>query len=354
MDATDFRICGQAIKPGARVSVTLPVPQLYTQTPMEMLVHVVRSRQDGPCLFVCAALHGDELNGIEIIRRLLDKLAVEELRGTVVSVPIVNFEGFHRRDRYIGDRRDLNRFFPGDPKGSYPSRVAYSLFKDVISHCDALVDLHTGSFYRENLPQVRGDLADPGIAKLAEGFGGLTILHNEGPPGTLRGASTRAGIPAVVLEIGVALTVNIEQVDISVDGILTLLRQLGMIGGLGLLDPKPTFFHSEWIRSETSGIFINAVKLGDRVSKDQKIAEIIDPVTRETEEVLAPYDGTILGRAQNQFVSPGFSLFRIGVEKTLEEMETDAKAKKEESNRKREVDHSVDMEESEAMPHKGR
>ncbi len=264
--AMPFEIVGVTIPPGERRMLQWKSPQSFGGFAAPTPLIVLNGKSPGPVMCFTAAVHGDELNGIEIVRRLLDKLTVEELRGTVVSVPIVNFEGFHRRDRYIGDRRDLNRFFPGDPKGSYPSRVAYSLFNDVISHCDALVDLHTGSFYRENLPQVRGDLANPGIAKLAEGFGGLTILHNEGPPGTLRGASTRAGIPAVVLEIGVALTVNIEQVDISVDGILTLLRQLGMIGGLDLLDPRPTFFHSEWIRSETSGIFINELNLGDSVT----------------------------------------------------------------------------------------
>jgi predicted deacylase len=349
--ATEFEILGEAVAPGERREMRWRSPQSYGGFAVPTPLIVLNGERPGPVMCFTAAIHGDELNGIEITRRTLQKLTAKELRGTVVSVPIVNFEGFHRRDRYIGDRRDLNRFFPGNAKGSYPSRVAHALFNDVIMKCDALVDLHTGSFYRENLPQVRGDLTHSGVAKLANGFGGLSVLHNEGPPGTLRGAATRAGVPAVVLEIGEALTLDMEQVETAVDGIFTMLRRLKMLdGGFRLLDPDPTFFHSEWHRSETGGIFINEVKLGDRVSKGQKIAEIVDPITSKTEDVRAPFDGTILGRAQNQFVSPGFMLFRIGVEKTLDEMEAGAKAAQRESGEQQKVDTEVDEEESEAMP----
>lgn len=348
--AAAFEILGETVQPGERRRINWRSPQSYGGFASPAPLLVLNGKRPGPVMCFTAAIHGDELNGIEIARRVMKDLTAEDLRGIVVSMPIVNFEGFLRLDRNIGNRWDLNRFFPGDAKGSYPSRVAYALFHDMIMKCDALVDLHTGSYYGENLPQVRGDLAHSGVAKLVEGFGGLNILQDEGPPGSLRGAATRAGVPAVVLEIGVAHTLNIKQVETAVDGIFTLLRRLGMLGrGLRLLEPKPTFFHIEWVRSNTSGIVINEAELGDRVSKGQKIAEIIDPIRSETEDVLAPLGGTIVGRAQNQFVSPGFALFRIGVEKTLEEMEADAKAAQRESDREPKVDPELDQKEGEAM-----
>ncbi len=324
-EAVAFKILGETIPPGERRRLEWRSPQSFGGFVSPAPLIVINGERPGPVMCFTSAVHGDELNGIEISRRVLEKLTTQALRGTVVSMPIVNFEGFLRLDRHIGSRWDLNRFFPGDAKGSYPSRVAHALFQDVIVHCDALVDLHTGSYYGENLPQVRGDIAHSGVAKLVDGFGGLNIMQDAGPPGSLRGAATRAGVPAVVLEIGDALTINVEQVEIAVDGIFTMLRQLGMLDrGLRLLEPKPTFFHIEWVRSNTSGILINEAKLGQGVSKGQKLAVIIDPIKDEREDVLAPLDGTIVSRAQNQFVSPGFALFRIGVEKTLEEMEADA------------------------------
>ncbi len=346
-EAVPFKILGETIPPGERRRLQWRSPQSFGGFVSPAPLIVVNGERPGPVMCFTAAVHGDELNGIEISRRVLERLTTQALRGTVVSMPIVNFEGFVRLDRYIGNRWDLNRFFPGDANGSYPSRVAHALFHDVIVNCDALVDLHTGSHYGENLPQVRGDIAHSGVAKLVEGFGGLSVLQDEGPPGSLRGAATRAGVPAVVLEIGDALTLNIEQVEIAVDGIFTMLRQLGMLDrGLRLLEPKPTFFHIEWVRSNTSGILINEAKLGERVSKGQKLAVIIDPIKDQTEDVLAPLNGTVVGRAQNQFVSPGFALFRIGVEKTLEEMEADANAAKRES----EADPESEQKPSEAIP----
>ena len=350
-EAVPFKILGETIPPGERRRLQWRSPQSFGGFVSPAPLIVVNGERPGPVMCFTSAVHGDELNGIEISRRVLEKLTTQALRGTVVSVPIVNFEGFLRLNRYLGNRWDLNRFFPGDASGSYPSRVAHALFQDVIVKCDALVDLHTGSHYGENLPQVRGDLAHSGVAKLVDGFGGLSIMQDVGPPGSLRGAATRAGVPAVVLEIGDALTINIEQVEIAVDGIFTMLRRLGMLDrGLRLLEPKPAFYHIEWIRSNTSGILINEAKLGERVSKGQKLAVIIDPVKNEREDVLAPLDGTIVGRAQNQFVSPGFSLFRVGVEKTLEEMAADADAARRESEPEPEVDPESEQKPSEAIP----
>ncbi|HEY7775837.1 MAG TPA: succinylglutamate desuccinylase/aspartoacylase family protein, partial [Kineobactrum sp.] len=169
---------------------------IYIATP----VLVANGAEPGPTLCITAALHGDELNGIETVRRVLYNLDPAKLRGAVIGVPIVNLQGFHSGSRYLADRRDLNRHFPGDPDGSSASRIAYSFFNEIIQHCSAVVDLHTGSFNRTNLPQLRGDLSNPKVVQLTKGFGSTVVLHSDGSKGTLRRSAVEFGIPAVTLE----------------------------------------------------------------------------------------------------------------------------------------------------------
>ncbi|MGI9307639.1 MAG: M14 family metallopeptidase, partial [Gammaproteobacteria bacterium] len=182
-------------------------------------VLVVHGANPGPVVCLTAAIHGDELNGIEIVRRILYNIEPEELSGTVIGVPIVNLQGFQRSSRYLTDRRDLNRFFPGDPTGSSASRKAYSFFNQVVLGCDALVDLHTGSFHRTNLPQLRADLSNPGVVELTQGFGATVVLQSEGTLGTLRRAAVETGIPAVTLEAGEPQRLQEDAVSHGVKGI---------------------------------------------------------------------------------------------------------------------------------------
>ncbi len=328
--ATTFKLIGTEIEPGTRRSLQWFSPQAPGGFAVATPVIVVNGHEAGPVLCLTAAIHGDELNGIEIARRVVNSLDPKKLKGVVVSVPIVNLEGFWRRDRYIGDRRDLNRYFPGSPDGAYPGRVAYALMDDIVKHCDAVVDLHTGSFYRENLPQLRADLAVKEVAYLAEGFGGLTVLHTAGPAGTLRGAATAAGIPAVVMEIGGPLSLDLKKVELGVKSLETLLHTIGMIDRARIWkNPQPVFYASQFIRAEVGGILINKVELGATIKTDTVLAEIIDPINNSVFKVRSPTGGTILGRAQNQFVSPGFAIFRIGHKKSKEELEQKAEAEKE-------------------------
>ncbi len=325
-----FQLIGTEIKPGTRRNLRWFSPQAPGGFAVATPVIVVNGQQAGPVLGLMAAIHGDELNGIEIVRRVVNSLDPKKLRGVVVGVPIVNLEGFWRRDRYIGDRRDLNRYFPGSPNGSYPDRVAYALMNDIIQHCDAVVDLHTGSFYRENLPQLRVDLTVKQVAYLAEGFGAITALHNPGPPGSLRGAATAAGIPTVVMEIGGPLSLELRKVELGVKSLETLLHTIGMTDRARRWSkPQPVFYSSDFIRAEVGGILINSVKLGANVKTGDVLAEIIDPINNSVFQVKSPLGGTVLGRAQNQFVSPGFAIFRIGHRKTKKELEEKAEAEKE-------------------------
>jgi len=286
-------------------SIAVPTPVL-----------VVNGSHEGPTLCITAAVHGDELNGIEVVRRVLYDLDSEKLNGAVIGVPIVNLQGFQRASRYLPDRRDLNRYFPGNTHGSSASRLAYSFFSQVIAHCDALVDLHTGSFHRTNLPQLRADLRNPEIRKVTDRFGNIVVLHSAGAPGTLRRAAADAGIPAVTLEAGEPARVQEDAIADGARGVLTLMNKLGMVDKtVRWRGEQPVYHRSKWERAERGGVLFSEVELGDEVKKDQLLGTVTDPITNIRSEIRATYDGRILGMALPQFVLPGFAAYRIGIER---------------------------------------
>ncbi len=283
---------------------------IYIATP----VLVVNGVEPGPTLCLTAALHGDELNGIETVRRVLYNLDPGKLKGAVIGVPIVNLQGFHAGSRYLSDRRDLNRYFPGDPDGSSASRLAYSFFHEVIAHCSALVDLHTGSFYRTNLPQLRGDLRDPKVLELTKGFGSTVVVHSEGTSGTLRRSAVEAGIPAVTMEAGGPSVLDEESVSHSVKGVRTLLNHLGMTARFSLWgDPEPVYYNSVWERAPVGGIVFSRVTLGQTVKKGDVLGTVTNPITNVRTRIVSSYNGRIIGMALNQVVQPGFATHHIGI-----------------------------------------
>lgn len=290
---------------------------VYSATP----VLVVNGAETGPTLCLTAALHGDELNGIETVRRVMYNLNPQTLKGAVIGVPIVNLQGFHRGSRYLTDRRDLNRHFPGDKNGSSASRIARSFFDEVVAHCNAIVDLHTGSFYRTNLPQLRGDLKNPKVVKLTKGFGSTVVLHSDGAKGTLRRAAVEAGIPTVTLEAGAPMVLDETSVSHSVKGIRTLLNQLGMVNKFRLWgDPEPVYYNSTWQRATTGGIIFSKVQLGEFVSKGDLLGTVTNPITNVRKEIRSQHNGRILGMAMNQVVQPGFAAYHIGIQAPEEQI----------------------------------
>jgi hypothetical protein len=290
---------------------------LYSPTP----VLVVNGQHKGPTLCLTAAVHGDELNGIEMVRQIMYSLDIDKLRGTVVGVPIVNLQGFHRGTRYLTDRRDLNRYFPGKTGGNSADRIAHSFFHEVILHCDAVVDLHTGSFYRTNLPQLRADLTNPQVVELTQGFGSTVVLHGEGSKGTLRYAAVKAGIPAVTLEAGGPMMLDKDAVDHGVKAIRTLLNKLGMVKQFSLWgDPEPVYYTSIWERAEQGGILFSHVKLGSRVSEGQVLGVVTDPITNVSSEIRSQHRGRILGLALDQVVQPGFAAYHVGIQAPKEQV----------------------------------
>ncbi len=313
--ASPLLLLGAEIMPGNTQRLAWSATELFEGVPVSTPVLVVNGSLPGPTLCLTAAVHGDELNGIEIVRRVLHEISPGKLSGAVIGVPIVNVQGFRRGSRYLPDRRDLNRYFPGNPNGSAAARIANALFNDVIAHCDALVDLHTGSFERANLPQIRADLRNPDVVTLTQGFGSMVVLHSSPTVGTLRHAATMAGIPAVTVEAGGPSQLELAEVKHGVKGIETLLSTLGMTRKTRFWgDPEPVYYRSSWVRANNGGILLADVSLGSTVRKGDLLGTITDPMSNQRTELFSPYAGRIIGLARNQVVMPGFAAFHVGIE----------------------------------------
>ena len=244
-----------------------------------------------------------------------------ELAGTLIGVPIVNLQGFQRTSRYLSDRRDLNRFFPGQPNGSLASRIAFSLFTKVVKHCDYLIDLHTGSFRRNNLPQIRANMKNPKVAEFVSSFDKIAIVHHAGSPGMLRTVANQAGIVALTMELGESLRIQENQIEAGTYSINSMLDKLEMYPRTFIWgEPKPTYYESLWLRAESGGILFSEMDLGDRVSVGDVLGFVTDPITNQRTELVSPVKGNIIGMAVNQVVIPGFAAYHIGIESTQEDM----------------------------------
>jgi predicted deacylase len=313
--AEPLEILGAEIAPGTSQRLSWSATELFEGVPVSTPVLVANGSAPGPTVCLTAAVHGDELNGIEMVRRVFHDIDPKKLSGALIGVPIVNVQGFRRGSRYLPDRRDLNRYFPGNPHGSAAARIAHSLFNEVIFNCDALIDLHTGSFERANLPQIRADLRNPDVVTLTHGFGAMVVLHSKPTIGTLRYAATIAGIPAVTVEAGGPSQLELAEVKHGVKGVETLLNTLGMTRRMRLWgDPEPVYYKSSWVRANNGGILLSDVSLGSTVRKGDLLGSITDPMSNARTELRSPYAGRIIGMARNQVVMPGFAAFHVGIE----------------------------------------
>jgi predicted deacylase len=284
-------------------------------------VLVINGARPGPVLCLTAAIHGDELIGIEVVRRLLYAIDPQQLSGALIGVPIVNLQGFRRSSRYLPDRRDLNRYFPGNTHGSSAARIAHSFFNEVMLKCDALVDLHTGSFHRTNLPQVRADLNNADVAALTKGFGATVVLQSVGARGSLRRAAVEAGIPAVTLEAGEPMRLDEEAVSHGVKSIEGLLDSLGMLKTRSRWARRvePIYYKSTWVRANQGGVLLSRVELGERVRPGDLLGTVTDPITNASHHIVSPHNGRVIGMALNQVMMPGFAAYHIGIQATPEE-----------------------------------
>jgi len=320
-EQTPLNILDEIVQPGELRVLSWSAGQSFSGRPVKPPVLVVRGLNSGPALCLIAAIHGDELNGIEIVRRVVRSLDPIQVSGTVIGVPIVNLFGFTSNTRYLPDRRDLNRYFPGTVEGSAASRIAYRFFNQIIKHCDLVVDFHTGSFKRTNLPQLRADMNDPFIKEFVRHFGSTSVLHKSGHGNTLRAAATHSGIPTVAFELGQPGSLQNEYVKFGVKSIGTLIGKLGILKKFHLwVKPQPIYYSSRWVRVNSGGILNSNIKLGSKVIINDLLGHVINPLTNEEIEIRSPVKGRVLGMALNQYMLPGYAAFHIGVSSTVSTM----------------------------------
>ena len=288
---TPFEIGGHKIQPGERLQFDLPMANLYTHAPLNMPVEVINGTKPGPTLLVCAAIHGDELNGVEVIRRLRSLRALNRIVGTLVLVPVVNLFGYIHQSRYLPDRRDLNRCFPGSERGSLASRVGNIFFTEVVEKVTHIIDLHTGAVNRDNLPQVRAALDQPGVSEMAHGFSIPVIVDSGLIDNSLRYEASQRGIPVITYEAGEALRLYERSIVTGVRGIVNVMRTLGMLPKSRAKTVKAEPFiasSTSWFRSPADGVFRPLVKLGRSVRKGDVLGAVSSPFTSEEEALLAP------------------------------------------------------------------
>ena len=314
MKRHSIQIGGYTIAAGERITLDLPMASLYSHAPMSLPLQVVHGRHDGPRLFVSAALHGDEINGVEIIRRLLHMPLLKKLRGTLLAVPIVNVFGFVNRSRYLPDRRDLNRSFPGSGKGSMAARLAGLFMEEIVKRSDYGIDLHTGAIHRENLPQIRANLDDPETARIARAFHVPVLLNSDLRDGSLRQVAAEHGIPILLYEAGEALRFDEGAIRAGLKGIVSVMRDIDMLPATSRArhPTEPLIARAtNWVRAETSGILRTTAPMGARVRKGEVIGIISDPFGQQEHEVLASSSGIIIGRTNLPLVNEGEAIFHI-------------------------------------------
>jgi predicted deacylase len=296
---------------GETAELRLRVAESYAAEPVTVPVTVIRGAP-GPTLFVTATVHGDELNGVGILRGLLNDTDFSGLKGTLIAVPVVNVPGFLNQDRRLPDRRDLNRSFPGSRKGSLTARLADVLFREVIRQSDFGLDLHTAGGERANYPQIRADLANPAVVELAGAFGCPLIVGGAGPEGSLRRTAVAAGVPTVVYEAGSARRFERPFIEVGIQGVLNVLRHLKMMPGEPASPPLRLWIErTRWIRSRKGGILELKVDLGAPLRRGQAISTNSNPFGRERSQLKAPYAGIVLGLTQLPLVHPGDAICHV-------------------------------------------
>ena len=307
-------IDGMHVGPGQSATLELPIAGLYSHAPMNLPLQVVCGKRQGPRLFVSAAIHGDEINGVEIIRRLLRLPQLKRLRGTLLAVPIVNVYGFVNRSRYLPDRRDLNRSFPGSEGGSMAARLAHRFLDSIVANSDYGIDLHTGSVHRENLPQLRANLDDAETARIARAFHVPVMLNADVRDGSLREVAAERGIPMLLYEAGEALRFDEHCIRAGLKGVVSVMRTLDMLPGTGRVQApvEPVVARtSSWVRAGRSGILRVTAGLGARVRRGDVIGVIADPFGSQELEVTSTAGGIIIGRHNLPLVNEGEALFHI-------------------------------------------
>ncbi len=309
-----FELGTRQIAAGNRETIDLPVSVLSDHTPVSMSVHVIHGRRPGPTLFVSAAVHGDEVVGVEIVRRLLRASNLDRLKGTLLCIPIVNSFGFMNRSRYLPDRRDLNLSFPGSAGGSLAARLAHIFMQEIVARSDAGIDLHTAAIHRTNLPQIRVSPARPETMALAEAFGAPVIVTSKIREGSLRQAGQDNGADILLYEAGEALRFDESAVRTGVTGIMRSMHYLGMVSAKGISKPKAASIRtssSYWFRAPVGGLLRTFKTIGDQVESGDVLGIVSDPFGEKESELVVENGGLLIGRTNLPIVNEGDALFHI-------------------------------------------
>lgn len=312
--AAPFRFAAETLRPGTRRRVEIPIARIpSTQTYVSIPVEILHGPRRGPCLWLSGAVHGDELNGIEIIRQVLERVPLARLRGTLLAVPVVNVFGVMTQSRYLPDRRDLNRSFPGSRRGSLAARIADTFMKEVVSRSTHGIDFHTGSNGRSNLPQIRCDLEDPETRRCARAFAAPVMVHARTRHGTLREAAARRGVKTLVYEAGEPLRFGRRAVSVGVEGTLRVLGHLDMLrrGFRKAREASLAVTETRWIRSRTSGLCRLLVREGDRVTLGQRLGVVSDSFGEANVPLKAPTEGLVIGMTRDAIVHRGDAVIHL-------------------------------------------
>ena len=314
MARPSFEIGSVRVRPGSEKSVTLPITRLVTGADVDLPIRVVHGKHDGPVVWVDAAIHGDEAVGVEVIRQVLAGLDPKTLNGTLIAIPIVNVLGFMTGSRYLPDRRDLNRSFPGSPRGSLAARIAHLMMEEVIAKCSVGLDLHTGSDRRSNLPQIRADLEDAETRRLATAFAAPVMLHAPLRDGSLRSAARERGAKVLLYEAGEAWRMDDWAIDAGVLGVRRVLAALGMTDPLEEKDelaPSTACRKSGWVRARGTGMLHLESDLGQTVTKGERLGGLFDSFGKRVRLVHADRDGIVIGRTEAPVVNRGDAVVHI-------------------------------------------
>lgn len=316
LGADSFDASLAAVPLGGRSRLDLPIAEPYGMGSLSVPVHVVRGKKPGPALFVSAAIHGDEINGVEIIRRLLGHRSLRRISGSLIAVPVVNVYGFMSQSRYLPDRRDLNRSFPGSPTGSLASRLAAAFMTHVVKASTHGIDLHTATTYRSNLPQVRATLDRPETRALAAAFGAPVVIDANVRDGSLRQAVTEEGIPMLLYEAGEALRFDEVAIRAGLRGILRCMVEIGMLpasmGPRTSVEPVVAR-RSTWLRAPSSGLLRSRLRLGSHVEPGEVLGCLSDPAGEQKNEILSTVRGVLIGRTETPLLNEGDAAFHIAV-----------------------------------------
>ncbi|MEM8875762.1 MAG: succinylglutamate desuccinylase/aspartoacylase family protein [Planctomycetota bacterium] len=314
MSKIDVKFAGESIGPGAIHDLRLPVSQTFAGDDISLPLRVVRAKEPGPVVLVTAALHGDEINGTGVVHDLMFARRPELTRGTLVLVPVVDIFGFETQSRYMPDRRDLNRCFPGNANGSLSSRFADTVFQELVRKADYVLDLHSAATGRTNFPNVRADLDNDDCRRLAEAFGCELIVDGKGPESSMRRSAVEAGVPTVILEAGDPSKIEPSVLEIGVRGVMNVLSKLEMVDDQPKVPPyQTTVRRTQWLRGSVGGLLRFHISPGSIVDKDQPIATNYSVFGEQQNAIVSPFDAVVLGMVTLPTVRPGEPICHLAV-----------------------------------------